>query len=329
MTTLEIGLVNNMPDPALAATQRQFVTLLNEAAGNDVTLRLTFYALPNVPRTDLGRRELRSYSETADLWRRSLDGIIVTGTEPLAGNLKDEPYWSDLTQLVKWAEQNTASAVWSCLAAHAAVLCTDGISRVRFSEKRFGIFEYLPVGNHFLTAGAPSRFSIPQSRWNFLKEDELKAAGYDIVTRSHDGDVDAFVKQRASLFVFFQGHPEYDGDAILLEYRRDIKRFLRRERDVYPPAPNGYSNPAWSELQKRALAVRREDVIEEFADALATGAITNTWRKNAVRIYHNWLLYLAEQRRLRDRAKGDSRRGPAGSRGRTGSVVHSSGNVER
>ena len=107
MTALDIGLVNNMPDSALEATERQFVTLLNEAAGNDITVRLTFYALPNVPRTDLGRRELSSYSGIGDLWGRSLDGIIVTGTEPLAANLNDEPYWSDLTQLVEWAEQNT------------------------------------------------------------------------------------------------------------------------------------------------------------------------------------------------------------------------------
>jgi homoserine O-succinyltransferase len=312
MAALDIGLVNNMPDPALAATERQFVSLLNEAAGNDVTLRLTFYALPNVPRTDLGRRELSSYRRTGDLWGRSLDGIVVTGTEPLAGNLRDEPYWSDLTQLVKWAEQNTASAIWSCLAAHAAVLCTDGISRFRFSEKRFGIFEYLPVGNHFLTAGAPSRLPMPQSRWNCLKEDDLKAAGYDIVTRSEDGDVDAFVKQRASLFVFFQGHPEYDAEALLLEYRRDIKRFLRHERDLYPPIPNGYSNPAWSELQKRALSVRREDVIEEFANVFATGTITNTWRQNAVRIYHNWLLYLAAQKGRAIEPKSDCRAVPTG-----------------
>jgi homoserine O-succinyltransferase len=44
-------LVNNMPDAALLATERQFASLLAEAAGEafDVTLRL--YALANVPRS--------------------------------------------------------------------------------------------------------------------------------------------------------------------------------------------------------------------------------------------------------------------------------------
>jgi homoserine O-succinyltransferase len=296
MTAVDIGLVNNMPDPALEATARQFVTLLNEAAGNDFTVRLTFYALPNVPRTNLGRRALSSYSGIDDLWSRSLDGIIVTGTEPVAANLKYEPYWSDLTQLVEWADQNTSSAVWSCLAAHAVVLYTDGILRCRFSEKRFGIFDHLPVSDNFLTAGAPSRLRIPHSRWNGLQEDELRAADYDIVTRSEDGSVDAFVKRRKSLFVFFQGHPEYEADTLLLEYRRDIKRFLRHESDVYPSIPNGYSNPAWTDFRQRALSDRREEIIGHFPSALATGAVTNTWRNDAVRLYHNWLLYLVEHK---------------------------------
>ena len=315
MAALDIGLVNNMPDAALEATERQFVTLLNEAAGDDITVRLTFYALPNVPRTDLGRRELTSYSEIGDLWSRSLDGIIVTGTEPLAANLNDEPYWSDLTQLVEWAEQNTSSAVWSCLAAHAAVLYMDGIRRCRFSEKRFGIFEHLPVGDHFLTAGAPSRLRIPHSRWNDLQEDELKAADYAIVTRSEDGCVDAFVKRRKSLFVFFQGHPEYEAETLLLEYRRDIKRFLRRESDVYPPVPNGYSNPAWTDFQRRALSDRREELIGAFPGALASGGIANTWRKDAVRIYHNWLLYLVEQKGRTIQAQPEWTSVPSGFRG--------------
>ena len=48
------------------------------------------------------------------------------------------------------------------------------------------------------------------------------------------------MKQRESLFVFFQGHPEYDAVTLLLEYRRDVGRYLRRERDTYPPMPQGY-----------------------------------------------------------------------------------------
>src|SRR5882672_12961478 len=122
MTVLDIGLVNNMPDGALEATERQFLTLLNEAADHGISARVTLFALPGVPRTDLGRHHLSSYGRIGELWERSLDGLIVTGTEPRAANLQDEPYWADLARLVEWAMQNSSSAIWSCLAAHAAVL---------------------------------------------------------------------------------------------------------------------------------------------------------------------------------------------------------------
>jgi homoserine O-succinyltransferase len=267
---LDIGLVNNMPAKAVEATERQFVTLLTEAAANDITVRLTLYTLPMVRPRDRSGRHLSSYRDIGDLWGRSLDGLIVTGTEPLAANLRDEPYWADMARLLDWAEQNTISAVWSCLAAHAAVLHLDRIHRCRLSKKRFGIFKCVRVGEHFLNAGALERLDVPHSRWNDLCEDELKAAGYEILTRIDEAGVDAFVKQGKSLFVFLQGHPEYDADTLLREYRRDVKRFLRRESAVPPSLPNGY------------------------ADSLE--AIPNTWRSDAVRLYGNWLSYLAQQK---------------------------------
>jgi homoserine O-succinyltransferase/O-acetyltransferase len=42
---LEIGLVNNMPDAALRSTERQFRTILTEAAGG-APFRLTLFFLP-------------------------------------------------------------------------------------------------------------------------------------------------------------------------------------------------------------------------------------------------------------------------------------------
>ena len=96
------------------------------------------------------------------------------------------------------------------------------------------------MSDHPLTAAAPSRLQMPHSRWNEIPEEALLACGYRVLTRSEDAGVDAFVKQRKSLFVFFQGHPEYEATTLLLEYRRDIGRFLRRERETYPPMPQGY-----------------------------------------------------------------------------------------
>ncbi len=304
---IDVGLINNMPDAALKATERQFRALLRAAAADGIVVRLTLYTLPDVPRTDFGRRHVSFYSSIDDLWDSHLDGLIVTGTEPRAPDLMDEPYWETLTRVFEWAELNTYSTICSCLAAHASLLYIDGIGRRTLGDKRFGVFECARVSDHQLTAGAPSRLSMPHSRWNDIPEEELAACGYRVLTRSKDAGVDSFVKQRRSLFVFFQGHPEYEAHSLLLEYRRDIGRFLRGERDTYPPMPHGYfdddTTNALTSLRERALWDRREELLADFPIALAAGKVTNTWRKAATRLYRNWLAYISAQKAQRLKAR--------------------------
>jgi homoserine O-succinyltransferase len=298
-TRIDIGLVNNMPDAALDATERQFRALLR-AAANDVTVDLTLYTLPEVPRTDFGREQVSRYSDLRDLWTSHHDGLIVTGTEPRAADLKDEPYWESLTSVLEWAENHTYSTILSCLAAHAGILHLDGIARRPLGDKRFGVFECVRVSDHPLTAAAPNHLQMPQSRWNEVSEEALLACGYRVLTRSVGAGVDSFVKQRKSLFVFFQGHPEYDATTLLLEYRRDIGRFLRRERETYPPMPQGYFDEetvaALTALRERAWLDRREELLAEFPTAMAAGKVTNTWRSTAESLYRNWLQYICTQK---------------------------------
>ena len=297
---LEIGLINNMPDAALEATEQQFLALL-DAAAEGIVVRLTLYGLPEVPRTEWGRHHVsRFYAGLGELWDRQLDGLIVTGTEPRAADLREEPYWGSLTRVLEWAEGHTHSTVWSCLGAHAAVLHLDGIRRRALADKRFGVFECARVTEHRLTAGLPARVRMPHSRWNDLPEAALMACGYRVLTRSAEAGVDAFVRPGQSLFVFFQGHPEYEATTLLLEYRRDIKRFLRGERESYPPMPRGYFDAATVEaltaVRGRAVAERREEVLEEFPTALLAGKVTSTWRPAAARLYRNWLVSMCERK---------------------------------
>jgi len=195
---IEIAFVNNMPDKALEATERQFLTLLEVAAEN-VQLRVTFYSLPDVPRTERGHHHLRArYQPIADLWNSRPDALIVTGTEPRAADLSKEPYWRTLAGLIDWAQDNVISSVWSCLAAHAAVRHLDGIDRHNLPDKCFGVFDCIKVIDHALTREIGFPLGIPHSRWNELRGDDLQSCGYTIVTRSPQVGVDTFVKRRKS-----------------------------------------------------------------------------------------------------------------------------------
>ena len=302
-----IGLVNNMPDEALKATERQYISLLNSASDR-MQIHLSLYTLPGIPRNDSISQHIAAlYSSIDDLWEGHLDGLIVTGREPLAANLMDEPYWESFTKTLEWAQENAHSTVWSCLAAHAAVLHMDGIERARRDDKLFGIFECARGSGHLLTAGTPSRFKLPHSRWNGLPESQLAGCGYSVLTRTADGEVDTFIKQQKTLFVFFQGHPEYESDTLLREYRRDIGRYFKRETAKYPLMPQNYLDrntvDALNALQLRTVSGQGEELAAEISEALSKAGIENTWQSSATSIYTNWLLYIGAQKEKATRSK--------------------------
>jgi homoserine O-succinyltransferase len=300
---LTIGLINNMADGALEATERQFVSLLN-AASEGLSIDLALYSLPGIPRNEPGSRHMNKfYSSAEDLRNTTLDGLIVTGREPLTQDLREEPYWSSFVTLLEWARENTLSSIWSCLAAHAATLHMDGVHRIKSNHKRFGVFACELLSDHQLTAGASSTFKVPHSRWNGLPENELTARGYEVLTRAADVDVDTFIKQDKSLFVFVQGHPEYESNTLLLEYRRDVGRYLRNETDTYPLLPRDYfdrdTEVALTALQQQSQSRSREDLLADVSKILELVRIENTWHSTAANMYRNWLQYIRSQKRQR------------------------------
>lgn len=299
---INIAIVNNMPDSALEATERQFIGLLARASER-LSVRVRLFALPGMPRSETMQRYVAGhYADIAELWKTPVDGLIVTGTEPRQA-LPCEPYWPAFTGLVDWARRNTISTVWSCLAAHAAVLHLDGVDRVALPDKCFGVFQCERVSNHPLTAASAQVWHVPHSRWNDLPEHALEASGYSMLSRSGEVGADTFIKEAGSLFVFVQGHPEYDASTLLREYRRDIGRFLRGERQDYPSPPQHYfERTALTSLdvfKARALGERRENLLESFPETVVPDALVNAWRAAAVRLYRNWLAAIAMRRDVR------------------------------
>jgi homoserine O-succinyltransferase len=297
---IKIGLVNNMSDEALRATERQFISLL-DSASDKMPVHLSFYTLPGVPRNCLTANHISSrYSNIEDLWDGHLDGLIMTGREPMAANVADEPYWDSFTRVLAWAQENCHATVLSCLAAHAAILSMDGIRRVKRNDKVFGIFECSRVCDHPLTAGTASQFRLPHSRWNGVPEEQLVDCGYKVLTRSAIAGVDSFIKQQKRLLVFFQGHPEYESDTLLREYRRDVGRYVKGEAPRYPLMPESYFDDAMagelSAFQEKAISRRSDELLPELTAILGNKKIENTWQASAAGVYRNWLGHICAQK---------------------------------
>ena len=315
---LVIGLLNNMPDAALEATERQFRMLLS-AASAGIGVRLLLCRMPSVPRSEAAEAHLRrSYVGIDSVPDTEIDGLIVTGREPLTADLHDEPYWDSFVRVLEWSRERTASTIWSCLAAHAAVLHLNGIQRVRSQHKHCGVFDCSRASDHALVAHVPERFRMPHSRWNGLPQDGLTRAGYEVLALAGDAGVDCFLRhaEGESLFLFFQGHPEYQPDTLLLEYRRDLLRYLRGEAVAWPGTPRGMLAPkdeaALQDIRSEAHRLPEEETLARLSGLFSAAGIENGWHATATTIYRNWLEYLLAQKVHRSASRESAAMSPTG-----------------
>lgn len=297
---LVIGLVNNVEDLGLRTTERQFRELLAEAS-QSMAVRLRIFALSEFNRSATTQAYVDQYYEDiSNLWTEPVDGLIVTGRQPTTLQLTDEFCWPTLTKLFNWAQESTASTIWSCLAAHAAVLHASRIIRHPFREKLSGVYTSTKVIDHPLLNGIPQRWRIPQSRYNGLREHELRFNGYEVLSRSSNVDPDIFIRDMKSLFVYVQGHPEYEPHSLLREYRRDVAAFLAGENERYPKLPQGYFDretaAILSAFRQKALRDRDANLLTSFPLVAAEGKLDHSWHKSAVRFYFNWLSCIAAQK---------------------------------
>ena len=291
---LRVGLVNNMPDTALAATERQFRTLV-EAAAPERTVELQLFHIREIERGAEATARLRARSRPMGEARRAgLDALIVTGAEPRAADLRHEPFWPALTRLADWTLAAGVPSLWSCLAAHAAVLHLDGVQRRPLPQKCSGLFACAPVGGDPLLSGLYAPWMTPHSRNNALDEAELVAAGHDILSRSAEAGVDAFVRRgRGAASLFLQGHPEYEPNSLALEFKRDLQRYLTGARETPPGLPRGvFAAATHARLSRLAEAARRDRRPELMASWPLSSELTLTpevWRAPATRLIRNWL----------------------------------------
>jgi homoserine O-succinyltransferase len=283
---LTVGILNNMPDAAIRSTERQFRALFAKANRPAHVRWFSFDAR-------------QGYEPAGELWKDNwLDGLIVTGTEPRAPSLRHEPYWDSVVKTVEWAAAHTSSTIWSCLAAHAAALHLSGVERRPLSAKLCGVFEVARLADHPLLANTEPRWGVPHSRLNDLPAQDLSSRGYQILTHSEQAGADTFVRRCGdSLFVFMQGHPEYDARALMREYRRDVLRFLAGERDEFPELPTSYFDRQTEVdlmgLRERAVREHRPDVMVEMQNLVGQADLTGPWQHTAAQLYENWLGLLA------------------------------------
>jgi len=300
---LHVALLNNMPDAALQPTETQFRDLLAEAAPGRA-LRLTLFTLPELARQPAARLRIATgYAPFEALFDTGFDALIVTGMESCAGALPEMTYWRSLARVIDHAAAHALPTLWSCLAAHAAVLRLHGIQRHQLPAKLSGLYACTRADStHPYTQDLPAAWSTPHSRYNTVRERDLRAHGYRILSRGAEVGVDAFAAPDLP-FLFLQGHPEYDLRALLREYARDVSRAVNGERDHFPAIPAGILDAATAARLARLVGAAeraREDgasakaLLAEIGAALLSARVTPHRTPGTPSLIGNWVASLAE-----------------------------------
>ena len=292
---LHIGFLNMMPDAALQATERQFIRLVGSC--NRIAQFFVYpFSLPSLDRDQATRAYIeRYYSRFEDLAEAGLDALIITGANVANPALDEEPFWEPLVDVVGWAKDNVASILCSCLATHALLKHLHGIDRQPLDRKRWGVYSHRAAApDHPLLREINTRFDVPHSRHNDISRAQLEAHGLGVLAESETGGVHMAVSPDKFRIVYFQGHPEYDINSLLKEYRREVFRFLEGELDTPPPFPEHYFPEAAQRIAARfiedALCAREagrpvRDTLEQEIGAM----LDNTWGDTAKAIVNNWL----------------------------------------
>ncbi len=292
---LHIGLLNMMPDAALAATEHQFINLLGSC--NQIAQFFVYpFSVPGLNRGTEAKEHIRKhYFEFDDLAERGLDALIITGANVANPALEQEAFWQPLTEIVNWAGKNVASVLCSCLATHALVKFHHKIDRKPLPDKQWGVYSHrINRPDHPLMRDINTRFDAQHSRYNSVTKSQLEEAGLVVLVESPDVGVHLAVSPDQFRTVYFQGHPEYDAVSLLKEYKREVFRYLCGELESAPPFPENYfsAEAAASATQFIAdyeEAKSRGNLLPDFPEDELTRLVDNTWGDTGKAIVNNWL----------------------------------------
>ena len=291
---LHVGLLNMMPDAALQVTERQFMRLVGNS--NQIAqFYVHVFSVPGLDRSPETQAYIEQYYTTFEQVKQDgLDALIITGANVANPSLDQERFWQPLTEVIEWAQEHVTSTMCSCLSTHALMKYFYQLDRQPRPTKKWGVFEHrVTQPFHPLLREINTRFDVPHSRWNAITPEQYALANLTVLIESFDGEVHMAVSPDQLRMVYFQGHPEYDINSLLKEYKRDVMLYLDGKADQ-PPYPDNYFPVEVREiadkyLEHAQLAIEQGEALPDFPEDAMLHYLDNTWGDTAKAIFNNWL----------------------------------------
>ena len=245
------------------------VDLLRILAQSPLHIEITWMSLATHTPTHVSPEHMQAfYQPFPELKEQKFDGFIVTGAPVEHMPFEKVGYWSELSEIFRWARTHVTSTLYICWAAQAGLYFHYDIPKHALSQKMFGIFEQRVLQPyHPLMRGMDDVFFMPHSRHTEVRREDIeKVRDLSIIAESPVSGV-AMVVAREGREVFVTGHSEYAPYTLDTEYKRDLSKGLPIQMPV-----NYYRN----DNPELGPQVR--------------------WRTSGVQWYLNWLHTLVYQK---------------------------------
>jgi len=260
---LRIAALNLMPTKTV--TETQLLRLLgNTSLQVEVTLlRTASYQPRNTDHTHLDTF-YRTFDEVKG---EQFDGLIVTGAPVEQMPFEAVAYWEELTDVLRWADENVFSSMFICWGAQAALYYYYGIDKHPLPRKLFGVYPHTVMNRtHRLLRGFDDLFYAPHSRHTTVRvEDVASNPALEVLATSPEAGL-YLAASRDGRRVFVTGHSEYDAETLGLEYQRDLAAGL----PIEPP-------------------------VNYYPENDSSRAPRVTWRAHGNMLFGNWLNYFVYQ----------------------------------
>ncbi len=174
---------------------------------------------------------------------RGLDGLIITGAPVEEKSFKDVWFWDELSEILDYAKNNIASTLGICWGG-LALANYIGIDKILFDKKLFGVYPLDNIDrNNRITGDLDDVFMSPQSRHAGISdkvlESERDKGNISLLAHSNEAGYVIFESTDKS-FIMHLGHPEYETDRLVNEYKRDLSK---GRSDVPLPLNLDITNP--------------------------------------------------------------------------------------
>ena len=223
---LRIGILNIMPVADTYEYNILFPIGRSALQIEPVWIRLKTHPYKSTSKTHLDSLYI-SFDEAIKY--KGFDGLIITGAPVEEKEFSEIWFWDELTDILKYAREKITSTLGICWGG-LALAYFNGIEKILYKEKLFGVYPLKNINrDHPITGELDDIFMSPQSRYAGVDDIELekKASAGQVTLLAHSKETGYVIFETSDKrFMIHLGHPEYETERLVKEYRRDIARGL-------------------------------------------------------------------------------------------------------